>query len=55
MEFMDKLKYHKLKEKNLIDYYEKKMKPKRKRIRFDKGEKIKKMRKEKGKFLITFD
>lgn len=58
MEKMDRLKYHKLKEKNLDDYYEfkqEKLKPKKKRVRFDKGEKVKKMRKTQGKYLITFD
>ena len=58
MEKMDRLKYHKLKEKNLDDYYEfkqDKINPKKRRIRMDKGEKVKNMRRTQGKYLITFD
>ena len=58
MEKMDRLKYHKLKEKNLDDYYEfkqDKINPKKRRIRMDKGEKVKNMRRTHGKYLITFD
>lgn len=58
MEKMDRLKYHKLKEKNLDDYYEfkeGKITPKKIRIRIDKGEKVKKMIKTHGKYLISFD